>query len=133
MPIAPPKLCSAPGCGELVYGGSVCQTHTKARRQQADARRGSARERGYDYRWEQAVKCWRAEDPERNLCVDCRAEGRLVYGRQTDHIVPHKGDAAKFWDRENWAARCDHHHSVKTNTEDGGWGNAVRQEGHGAV
>ena len=29
-----------------------------------------------------------------------------------DHIVPHKGDTALFWDRANWQAACRWHHDV---------------------
>lgn len=122
--IAAPRLCTHQGCGELVYGGSLCPAHSIQRKRSVDARRGSATERGYDHRWRIAVQLWRAEDPERNLCVDCRAAGRLVYGRQTDHVLPHKGDMTLFWHRENWQALCDMHHSSKTSTEDGGYGNA---------
>ncbi|ELK38933.1 HNH endonuclease, partial [Brevibacillus agri BAB-2500] len=40
-----------------------------------------------------------------------------------DHIVPHKGDMRKFWDRMNWQALCASCHSKKTAKEDGGFGN----------
>lgn len=35
-----------------------------------------------------------------------------------DHIVPHRGDQKLFWDRSNWKPLCEHHHNVKTMTED---------------
>lgn len=35
-----------------------------------------------------------------------------------DHIVPHRGDQKLFWDRSNWQPLCEHHHNVKTMTED---------------
>lgn len=35
-----------------------------------------------------------------------------------DHIVPHRGDQKLFWDRGNWQPLCEHHHNVKTMTED---------------
>lgn len=44
-----------------------------------------------------------------------------------DHIVPHKGNHELFWDRDNWQALCHHCHSVKTATEDGGWGRQPKQ------
>jgi 5-methylcytosine-specific restriction protein A len=39
-----------------------------------------------------------------------------------DHIVPHKGDQALFWDKNNWQSLCKPHHDAKTAREDGGWG-----------
>ncbi len=35
-----------------------------------------------------------------------------------DHIKPHRGDRKLFWDRGNWQPLCEHHHNVKTMTED---------------
>lgn len=35
-----------------------------------------------------------------------------------DHIKPHRGDQKLFWDRRNWQPLCEHHHNVKTMTED---------------
>lgn len=35
-----------------------------------------------------------------------------------DHIIPHRGDQKLFWDRGNWQPLCEHHHNVKTMTED---------------
>lgn len=62
------------------------------------------------------------------FCVECEKEGREEPATQTDHIIPHKGDMKLFWDRKNWQGLCDHHHSVKTDKEDGGFG---RRRGNG--
>ena len=35
-----------------------------------------------------------------------------------DHIIPHRGDQKLFWDRSNLQPLCEHHHNVKTMTED---------------
>lgn len=78
-----------------------------ARRQQNrehDQRRGSARERGYDGRWEKA----RAEHLARNpLCVCCLAHGITASAQVLDHIVPHKGNQQLFWDPANWQGLCE--------------------------
>ena len=29
-----------------------------------------------------------------------------------DHIEPHKGDMALFWDQDNWQSGCQWHHDV---------------------
>lgn len=56
------------------------------------------------------------------LTVDFDSQANLTtcYGMATvvDHIVPHRGDQKLFWDRSNWQPLCEHHHNVKTMTED---------------
>ena len=38
-----------------------------------------------------------------------------------DHIVPHKGDMALFWDKSNWQGLCAHcHNSHKQRREKSG-------------
>ena len=44
--------------------------------------------------------------------------GRYVRATDVDHIVPHRGDPALFWDEENWQALCHSCHSKKTRNED---------------
>jgi 5-methylcytosine-specific restriction protein A len=34
-----------------------------------------------------------------------------------DHIVPHRGDAALFWQSTNWQSMCKQHHDAKTAIE----------------
>lgn len=88
--------------------------------------RETAAARGYDYRWQKARLCWLRAHP---LCVHCEREGRVVVGTDVDHIIPHKGDMALFWDSHGekypgagWQTLCAHHHGIKTATEDGGFG-----------
>ncbi len=81
--------------------------------------RETAAARGYSYRWQQASAGFLRSHP---LCVHCEAEGRVVAATEVDHIVPHKGDMVKFWQHGNWQPLCRHHHSLKTATEDGGFG-----------
>ena len=40
----------------------------------------------------------------------CQAEGRVTPAQVTDHIKPHKGDEALFWDVSNWQSLCKQHH-----------------------
>lgn len=121
MAQAPPRACR---CGAVVPANERCPRCTAERKHRADERRGTAQQRGYDAAWRNAVRLWRAADPERNLCVECRKNGALRHGAITDHIVPHKGDRELFWSTANWQALCVHHHAVKTAREDGGFGNA---------
>lgn len=38
---------------------------------------------------------------------ECRDSGRIKAAYQVDHVVPHRGDKALFWDREgNWQSLC---------------------------
>jgi len=81
----------------------------------ADRYRSNAHDRGYDRRWKRAVKefLWR-----RQWCVGCMAIGVRRRATTVDHVVPHKGDRALFWDSTNWQACCEwHHNSVKAELE----------------
>lgn len=40
------------------------------------------------------------------LCVFCAEKGIAVPATVVDHIVPHKGDKAKFYDTKNWQSLC---------------------------
>lgn len=75
-------------------------------------------QRGYGYRWQKARETFLRENP---LCVMCQREGRTTAAEVVDHIVPHRGDKALFWDRGNWQPLCHHHHnSAKRRIEHGG-------------
>ena len=94
----PPHLCS---CGQIVPHGArcVCQiTSTRARNRRHDAKRPSAAKRGYDSKWRAARAAFLATHPD---CVMCGAPANVV-----DHIIPHRGNKALFWDRYNWQALC---------------------------
>ncbi|MFK3973764.1 HNH endonuclease [Pseudomonas sp. NPDC087358] len=82
--------------------------------------RGTSSERGYGYRWQKAREGFLRKHP---LCVHCEQRGRVTAATDVDHITPHRGDKDLFWDRQNWQGLCHPCHSVKTATEDGGFGN----------
>ena len=81
-----------------------------------EIRRGTARERGYTWEWEQARLAHLEASP---LCVHCEREGRLIPATVVDHVIPHRGDKALFWDRDNWQSLCAPCHSRKTWGEEG--------------
>jgi len=90
--------------------------------------RSSTTKHGHLYRqarWTRASKEFR-DSPEGCLCVDCKAQGRIVRSEVTDHIVPHNGSLALFWDRSNWAGRCWSHHSEKSRADVAGKPHRVR-------
>lgn len=72
--------------------------------QRSDAQRLSAFRRGYDRHWSKSRKGFLIKHP---LCCCCEANGQVSATTFLDHIVPHKGDKALFWDRTNWQGLCD--------------------------
>lgn len=47
--------------------------------------------------------------------------GQFVAATVVDHITPHKGDSALFWDKANWQSLCKRcHDSVKQAEEKSG-------------
>lgn len=55
---------------------------------------------------------------ERPLCCYCERKGRVAIATVVDHIDPHKGDQAKFWNEANWQPMCKPcHDSVKAAEE----------------
>ena len=73
--------------------------------------RPTAADRGYGSVWRRARKLFLVAHP---LCVACRAEGRRAPAQVVDHVMPHRGDLALFWDRGNWQALCTTCHNRKT-------------------
>jgi len=88
--------------------------------------RGTSAQRGYGYRWQKARAHYLRAHP---LCKRCDAEDRAVAATVVDHVVPHRGDMALFWDPDNWQPLCKRHHDIKTATEDGGFGRASAGDG----
>ena len=100
---APPRLCS---CGAIVPAGELCacQRDTiRARKRRHDAKRPNSRQRGYTREWEKARAEFLRLHP---CCAMCGDPAQLV-----DHIRPHKGDKALFWNWNNWQALCTPCHS----------------------
>lgn len=124
MPTAAPRPCTHPGCALLVNGGGLCDTHSAQRARESDARRGTAASRGYTSRWAKARAAYLRAHPLCE-CPDCQAGAkRITVATVVDHIKPHKGDRALFWDSSNWQAMSKACHDSKTAREDGGFGRA---------
>ena len=87
----------------------------KVRKHTYDAQRGTSAQRGYTSKWRQARVGFLAKHP---LCCQCGEAGQVVPATVVDHIVPHRGDRALFWDRQNWQPLCQMHHDRKTAMED---------------
>jgi len=99
MPVRAPRIC---GCGLRVASGAHCPCEHQ-RKAAAEARRLSARERGYDSKWDRERAAFLAAN---RRCRRCDASATVV-----DHIIPHKGDMKLFWQRSNWQSLCATCHS----------------------
>ncbi|MCP8970559.1 HNH endonuclease [Ectobacillus ponti] len=122
MPRRPLKVCSHPGCAVL-SPNAYCEQHSRDRRP-AEQNRQTAHQRGYNSRWRKARATYLSRQP---LCVHCLQAGMYTSATVVDHIVPHKGDSALFWDKTNWQPLCKRCHDIKTVTEDGGFGKPVKE------
>lgn len=71
--------------------------------------RGSARQRGYTRRWDKASATFKLRNP---WCLGCQALGKQVTTEVPDHVIPHKGDQAAFWNTRKWQPACRWHHDV---------------------
>ncbi|WP_052098093.1 HNH endonuclease [Paenibacillus stellifer] len=119
------KFCRKAGCSNLTDGEGYCPAHQGEERSY-DKDRGTAAQRGYNRDWQRARVHFLQQHP---LCADCERRGKVAVANVVDHIIPHKGDPALFWDRGNWQALCTPCHSRKTVQQDGGFGNPLRGRG----
>lgn len=88
------------------------QQPRQVREREADQRRGSARSRGYDSRWDKASASHRREHP---LCAYCEAgvfgPARVKPADLTDHLYPHRQFEGVFWLKALWVSCCHECHS----------------------
>jgi 5-methylcytosine-specific restriction protein A len=124
MPRRPPHPCNRLGCPLLVHT-RFCDAHNTESRKHADQHRGSSSSRLYTAAWYRASRAYLRNNPLCR-CDDCVRDGRLTAADTVDHIVPHRGDLALFWDQTNWQSMARAHHSRKTARHDGGFGNPIR-------
>mgnify|MGYP001792847680 CR=1 FL=1 len=117
MPMRAPRICQ---CGLKVASGVVCICQQR-RKIEADKRRPSARQRGYDTRWQRETADYLAR-PENKFCAcGCGQRANMV-----DHKIAHKGDMRLFWDRNNWQPMNRRCNSRKAASLEGGFGNPTR-------
>ena len=81
----------------------------------ANNRRLSARQRGYNTRWDKARRTHLKGEP---LCRMCLAQDRVTQATVVDHIAPHRGDQGLFWDTDNWQSLCRTHHNAAKQSEE---------------
>lgn len=110
MPFRAPSIRA---CGCVLSTGQRCQhmiARDRERKAAFDQTRPSARQRGYDSKWDQARAEYLKAHPR---CVMCGAPSRVV-----DHKTPHRGDKRLFWSRSNWQALCTPCHSSRKQREE---------------
>jgi hypothetical protein len=89
--------------------------------------RPSAHARGYGRRWQKARLAFLAAHP---CCRICEEQGRIIAATIVDHIEPHKGDAAKFWNVDNWQSLCANcNNSLKQQLETTGHFSGTNKDG----
>jgi len=112
MPFAAKRPCTYPGCGTLTDHGR-CERHLRPEQLHLDQFRGSAAKRGYGRRWRATSKGFLRAHPFCQ-CADCD-EGRkaLTPATVVDHVIPHRGNMAVFWDPLNWQAMAKRCHDRK--------------------
>jgi hypothetical protein len=106
-------MAAAPGTHRRpTIGGkhTVAAKHTHKPREN----RGSARERGYDARWDTFRAGFVRDHP---LCEYCLADGRVEPTTVCDHDLPHEGDADLFWINTFTGLCAKHHNSDKARAE----------------
>ena len=91
------------------FEGAECPNCPSSKKKH-DKFRGSARQRGYNARWEKCRKSFLARHP---LCEYCPGDFRRA-STIVDHFVPHKGDVQIFWMKELWRGCCRDCHDAKT-------------------
>lgn len=115
------RPCARPGCANLVERGYCAACVKQSPQAFGERQRGSAASRGYGRRWQKARAGWLMAHP---VCVDPDGlhVGVVKLATDVDHIQPHRGNQALFWDSANWQSLCHACHSAKTAREDGGFG-----------
>jgi 5-methylcytosine-specific restriction endonuclease McrA len=110
MPKRAPRICP---CGKIIAAGVACPCQLqriKERKARHDAARPTASQRGYDSKWREAREGFLKRHP---TCIVCKAPAVIV-----DHIRPHKGDKALFWNRSNWQPLCVTCHSSRKQSQE---------------
>ncbi|OYX01493.1 MAG: hypothetical protein B7Z15_19570 [Rhizobiales bacterium 32-66-8] len=123
MPWKAAKHCPA---GHPPYQGRECPQCTSARKAAADARRPSARARGYDGKWQRESKAFLALPGNQHCACGCGRSADMV-----DHRIAHKGDMRLFWDRSNWQPMNRRCNSRKAVAIEGAFGRPMNTGGGG--
>ena len=129
MAQAPARFCAG-GCNTIVRGGTRCErcdTRLQLVRQQLarardrDSVRASTASRGYGAAWQRRRR-WQLRIYR--WCEKCLDARKKVRAMDVDHRVPKARGGSD--DPSNLMSLCHAHHSAKTASRDGGFGNPRR-------
>jgi 5-methylcytosine-specific restriction endonuclease McrA len=105
----PLQACTEPGCPARVLRGR-CEAHTLPARQEGDRDNVAVR------RWYRTARWMRLRLAVLvDAAYQCQGCGAVQVALEVDHIVRHRGDPDRFWDRTNLQALCSTCHAHKTN------------------
>jgi hypothetical protein len=129
-PVSPPSLCTAHGCGTLVYGGGKCPSCRAESRKDSDARRPNGYQRGWSTQWAAFSRRYLLDHPlcECDECI-VLPNWKRPASTDVDHIDGSGRNGPRAYDDDNLMALSHGHHSRKTATQDGGFGHVKRIDG----
>lgn len=109
------KVCSEPGCPELVPTGTgYCPKHTREQRRVSDAKRAAHRSHYNGSRWRKVRRAYLLAHP---LCERCGVVATVVH--HIDGLGLHGPLAYSFSNLEALCKRCHDIHTAKE--QPGGW------------
>ena len=112
MPEAAYQECRYPRCPNYAVDQGYCVTHASdAARQRRYGNLSPSNSRFRTLRQSFLLR--------HAICNVCRSEPGIVL----DHVVPHRGVPALYWNQANWQALCVRCHGVKTARESWDRGN----------
>lgn len=116
-PLPGVRVCNVSLCSTLTeHPSGKCEAHRKAARQTSDAKRASARARGYNAEWERSRDAYLAAYPW------CEHAGCNEPATDVDHIDGQGPIGPRGHDWSNMRSFCHPHHSQRTATDQpGGW------------
>jgi len=127
--MSPPSLCTAHGCGTLVFGGGKCPSCLAQSRREAEGRRPKGHGRVYDAQWARFAKRYLRNHPlcECDKCADL-PDWRRPEATDVDHIDGLGPRGPRGYDENNLMAMSHACHSSKTARQDGGFGHRKSSE-----
>ena len=105
-----PRPCRSPGCPNTATGG-----YCPACRRSGDGRLSAAK-RGYGRAWERLRRIKLRRQPL------CQWPGCIELATDVDHIAPVRRASEVLVGLNELQSLCHAHHSLKTATQDGGFG-----------
>ena len=109
MPYSSLRQCTYPGCYVLVKSGRCSDHSTKKVQRDPDIKRLYNSQH-----WKTMRAIHLAGEP---WCRECMKDDVYEFATDVDHITPHNGDTALFFNPKNLQSLCKSHHSSKTAEE----------------